>query len=77
MKTCPKCGASYADELSFCLQDGTPLPARPTAGFSNAPTEAFRPGTNPADDISAAESVRGPHLFICSRMSFREVRLAC
>lgn len=59
MKICPTCQASYGDEMSFCLQDGTRLPARDTAGFSNAPTEAYSPGTNPLDDISNAETVAG------------------
>ncbi len=59
MKICPTCHASYGDEMSFCLQDGTRLPARSTAGFSNAPTEAYTPGTNPLDDISNAETVAG------------------
>lgn len=29
MKICPKCGRDYVDELGFCLEDGTPLPAAP------------------------------------------------
>lgn len=27
MKNCPKCGAEFNDDLSFCLNDGSPLPA--------------------------------------------------
>ena len=57
MKICPTCQASYGDEMSFCLQDGTRLPARDTSGLSNAPTEAYTVATNPADDISAANTI--------------------
>ncbi len=32
MKTCPKCGTGYSDDLSFCLEDGTMLPAIPNTG---------------------------------------------
>src|SRR5215207_593353 len=30
MKICPQCRRSYADELSYCLSDGTPLADEPT-----------------------------------------------
>ena len=32
MKTCPKCGTGYSDDLSFCLEDGNMLPAIPNIG---------------------------------------------
>lgn len=57
MKICPTCNARYGDEMSFCLQDGSRLPARDTAGFSNAPTEAYAVATNADEDISAANTV--------------------
>lgn len=57
MKTCPKCGATYTDDLSFCLEDGTGLAVRPTAGLTNAPTEAYQIATRDAEDLSAAQTL--------------------
>lgn len=42
MKVCPKCGRDYVDELSFCLEDGTPLPAEhETQRITERKTEEF------------------------------------
>jgi len=57
MKVCPKCGSGYGDELSFCLEDGTPLQVRMTTDIANLPTEAYNLATNPLDDISRAETI--------------------
>ncbi len=57
MKTCPTCGTSYSDELSFCLQDGTGLIARPTSELANSPTEVYRAVTNEDEDISLAQTL--------------------
>src|SRR5438445_165137 len=57
MKTCPTCGNSYSDELSFCLQDGTKLPVRQTFEHQDHPTEILRPNTNENADISTAETI--------------------
>ena len=56
MKTCPTCGNSYSDDLSFCLQDGTRLPGRPTDDLTNRPTEIYRPETA-RSDIANAETI--------------------
>ena len=39
MKTCPKCGIGYSDDLSFCLEDGTMLPAM--SDFGSGPSAEF------------------------------------
>ena len=57
MKTCSTCGNSFSDDLSFCLQDGTKLPDRPTLDHTNRPTEILRPETNENNDISTAETI--------------------
>lgn len=57
MKTCPTCGNSYADDLSFCLQDGTRLPGRTTNDLTNRPTEIYRPETARSADIANAETI--------------------
>ena len=57
MKTCPTCGNSYSDDLSFCLHDGTKLPVRQTFEHQDHPTEVLRPDTNENTDISAAETI--------------------
>src|SRR5258708_2666308 len=57
MKTCPTCGNSYSDDLSFCLQDGTRLPVRQTFDHTDRPTEILRPETNESTDISAADTI--------------------
>ena len=57
MKTCPTCGNSYTDDLSFCLQDGTRLPGRPTDDLTNRPTEIYRPETARSADIANAETI--------------------
>lgn len=46
MKICPKCGTGYSDDLSFCLEDGTMLPAIPTDGLGKGPTGEYLPITN-------------------------------
>lgn len=57
MKTCPTCGNSYGDDLSFCLQDGTRLSGGTTFDLINSPTEVYRPDTNKNTDISTAETI--------------------
>jgi TonB family protein len=57
MKTCPTCGNSYSDDLSFCLQDGTRLPGRATDDLTNRPTEIYRPETARSSDIANAETI--------------------
>ncbi len=57
MKTCPTCGNSYNDDLSFCLQDGTRLPGSTTFELTNSPTEVYQPKTNKNTDISTAETI--------------------
>jgi hypothetical protein len=61
MKHCPQCNRTYTDDaLSFCLDDGAPLPSTPSAFDSSAtvqypaprdttpqPTIAYRPGSPP------------------------------
>ena len=46
MKTCPKCGNSYTDDLNFCLSDGTRLPEQSLSDLTNRPTESFVPATD-------------------------------
>ena len=41
MRSCPQCGARYADDLRFCLHDGATLVAAPTDDLSGAPTERY------------------------------------
>src|SRR5580765_3501731 len=53
MKTCPTCGNNYDDDLSFCLQDGTRLPGRPTLDIANRPTEVLPQTT----DLNNAETI--------------------
>lgn len=60
MKTCPRCGASYGDEMSFCLNDGASLLTRQTEELSAGPTEAYGFGTNPADMSLAPTIVSMP-----------------
>ncbi len=58
MKVCPKCGAQYEDEMSFCLQDGTPLNDGNAAVLEEAKTEAFPVPHETAErqsDIKTAE----------------------
>jgi len=57
MKTCPTCGSEYGDDLNYCLNDGSPLHARPTSELSSQPTEIYRPETNRDADISTAETL--------------------
>lgn len=57
MKTCPRCGARYSDDLSFCLQDGSRLAAVPTADISGNPTEQFRQETTNRSDVSNFETL--------------------
>ena len=40
MKVCPVCGRDYADELVYCLEDGTPLSATPEK-ITERKTEEF------------------------------------
>lgn len=56
MRTCPTCGNSFSDELSYCLQDGTFL-GQQTSGLSDRPTEIYQPQTNKNTDISTAETI--------------------
>ena len=57
MKTCPSCGNEYSDDLNYCLDDGSPLRARPTSELTGQPTEIYRPQTNRDADISTAETI--------------------
>jgi TonB family protein len=57
MKTCPSCGTSYSDDLSFCLQDGTKLPDVPAIAPTNRPTEVLRLETDENNDISTADTI--------------------
>ena len=57
MKTCPTCGTSYSDELSFCLEDGTKLPDQPSFNQTNRPTAVMRQETYENNDISTAETI--------------------
>ena len=57
MKTCPTCGTSYSDDLSFCLDDGTRLPDQTVFDPTNRPTAIIRPETHENTDISTAETI--------------------
>jgi TonB family protein len=57
MRTCPKCGASYNDDLSYCLHDGTRLPVRTTSDLTTGPTAIYHPETTGKTDISTAETI--------------------
>ncbi|MGB7209616.1 MAG: energy transducer TonB [Pyrinomonadaceae bacterium] len=60
MKTCPKCGTGYSDDLSFCLEDGTMLPAYPTTGPGRGPTEEYQTITNQSPAISSPNTPASP-----------------
>ncbi len=60
MKTCPKCGTGYSDDLSFCLEDGSMLPAIPTAGLGMGPTGEYLPVTNQNAGISNPNPLAPP-----------------
>ena len=57
MKTCPTCGNSYGDDLSFCLQDGSRLSGPTTYDLTNNPTDVYPPETLKNTDISTAETI--------------------
>lgn len=60
MKTCPKCGTGYSDDLSFCLEDGTMLPAIPDLGPGAYPQGEYPTLTNKAADISSPNTYANP-----------------
>jgi TonB family protein len=42
MRTCPKCGTQFGDELSYCLEDGSPLAeAAPAIPAGDQPTAQY------------------------------------
>lgn len=57
MKTCPTCGNSYSDELSYCLQDGTVLRGSTTSELADRPTEVYRPEPGGITDLSRVETI--------------------
>lgn len=59
MKSCPICGREYADDMSFCLEDGTPLAAKTT----EAVTEEYGAKTEmrPTAAETVEYSVPTPH----------------
>lgn len=57
MKSCPTCGTTYSDELTFCLHDGTGLVPGPTSEIGNARTEVYRRETDEEEDISLADTL--------------------
>lgn len=60
MKTCPKCGTGYSDDLSFCLEDGTMLPAYPATGPGRGPTDEFQTIANQNPAISSPNTPASP-----------------
>jgi hypothetical protein len=48
MKTCPQCGAAYADDMAYCLQDGTPLTDTSDQPTVVIPSRDTSPTTRPA-----------------------------
>ncbi len=52
MKTCPRCGTGYSDDLSFCLEDGMMLPASPDAAPGFQPHAGYPTVTNRNANIS-------------------------
>ena len=57
MKSCPTCGISYSDDLSFCLQDGTGLDPRSDLDPTHRPTLILRPDPDKNNDISMADTI--------------------
>ena len=59
MRTCPNCGKVYANDLFFCLDDGTRLRDGSTAVDPTAPTEAaYNVGTSlPTEVIHTPETI--------------------
>ena len=60
MKTCPKCGTGYSDDLSFCLEDGTMLPAIPNTGAGFGPPGGSPTITNRNAGISSPNAPASP-----------------
>jgi TonB family protein len=58
MKICPQCGGSYTDDLSFCLQDGTPLSAPATFDATGRPTEILPPQVDFSNDATIIDAPR-------------------
>ena len=58
MKHCPTCKRSYADELNFCLEDGSPLPS--IDSFGDSPTAIITvPDTSAQQDIRFCTTTDG------------------
>ncbi len=58
MRSCPKCGARYHDDISFCLQDGTNLTL--VQGSENPTLEKADPlGTTPAASAPTTNQITG------------------
>lgn len=41
MKVCPQCRTKFADDLNFCLQDGTTLQTEEIFGSTAPPTKTW------------------------------------
>lgn len=60
MRSCPQCHAVYGDDMSFCLEDGTPL-AEPHQ-YQQA-TESYSAQAQPTVDAGSIESTQKPGIF--------------
>ncbi|MEO8647659.1 MAG: hypothetical protein ABI539_00695, partial [Acidobacteriota bacterium] len=75
MRTCPKCGRQFTDDLSYCLEDGSRLSGQPTDGLGGSPTAQYGPVTAGREDISTLKTLEsGPGEF--GKAAPKQYRLA-